>query len=1414
MGRSWIRAVLLAFALACVLAPAAGADFPYMPPSGGNPHDPATWKLPPGETPTNFGDDWKLAATPEQSAQTDALVNPKADELCGVRGDSVVDKNATFPTGTSSCIPAGSPVRTAFEQTLGRPDVVIAVLDSGIEWNNPGAMIAVRDKVHLNQGELPAPRHDLATSLVPGQDCSRFSAASGGDYSAHGDYDVNGDGVLNVLDYGCDSRVAAVVNGTGRLHSLRHGPPGTLTPEDLILAFSDGVDHDGNGFASDIAGWNFVDDNNDPYDDVQYGHGTGEAEDSNGEANTSQELGTCPDCEVLPLRVGESFITDVNRFAQAALYATDSGSSVIQEALGTLNSTQFARQAIEYAYHHGVAVIASAADEAAEHHNQPGSLPDTIVVNSVTKYDSTFTSTPPSYLQLNGCTNFGPRVTMSVPSSSCSSEATGKSAGVAGLIYSAALNAIAAGKLKPAGDCHRVDGSRCPITANEVRQLIASGNIAGTTTASGPASVGTAPADEGAGAQADDVNFAAAPETACSSAPTPACTDPNANTVFAADLDGGIDAPVANTHRYHARKGYDEFYGYGRLNADKAVSAAAEGTIPPEAEITSPDWFQQVDPRLAEIPVGGYVNARRAYTCRVEVAPGAAPNNAAVGEGGDFAAASSSYCDGHTVHDVPFSGTLAKIDTAQLKAMFPATLGAFSGNENGGLAQTSNGRPNTLPYAFTVRVVVSVPSADSSPAMTGEDRRQLFLHRDQDMVSGYPKQLGGDGDSSPLLADLDGDDRNELVVADSDGVIRAYRRDGSELPGWPVHTEALAMHTGERAYGSVGTGHYCAVLGALAAGDLFGDGQIDVVADDDCGHVYAWDGQGRLVFERSSDPAYSGAPLGPFETVRQGPRDRTEGGFLSSPVLARLNGTSSGPLDIIAASEDRHVYAWRPRLDRLSGSTVKGFPVLVADPDKITAVDPTTNHLTFSTTTAQANPGIDEDQGKIVDTPAVASLDGPGKPPSIIIGTNEEYAVNTGDEGPINAGDVTAATLGVVGQTGVLGFANGRLYAVKATGGQMTCAGGRCSSSAFEPGWPKKVGIIDRGLLPDVGEGIDGSPVVAPLTCPSGGSGAKIGVAPDAGPAYIFNADGSSCFGKDQSGQDNTLETDFSAGSTQTDHPAFAAVGYPAFGSLDGQTTDFFTPETGLMRALDVALPDYQGGQDFIGAWNPATGQQSPGFPAEMNDLQFLTGPVVGDITGGAGQDVIGGSASMDLAAFNAAGQPASAVWPKLTGDWTVATPTLGSFGTIDSSASAHKNVVSLTRSGTLAVYSTPAAACSPSSSPRFHHDDWNSGDYTVDAVPPGTPLGARVSGRTLHFTAPGGDLMCGTAKSYEVVRSSAPITASNFAQAASLSDAPEPAAAGARQAFALPAGLHGYVAIRAADEAGNVSLPAVVKLP
>ncbi|HEX6460777.1 MAG TPA: S8 family serine peptidase [Thermoleophilaceae bacterium] len=1294
----------VAAGLACALvamafASSAAADFPY---GVDGPH----WHTAAGQVPNDLagdGNDWKFAAT---AGSDNSIYATNPVELNGVRGAHVDD--------------ADSSVRTAWMTTTGRPDVTIAVLDSGIRWNDKGAMSDLRDKVKLNKGELPKP-----------EGCA--------------DYDCNHDGVFNLEDYAHDSRVLNVVNNDPR----RSGPPGFMTPEDLIIAFSDGTDADHNGYVDDIAGWDFLDNDNDPYDDVQYGHGTGEAEDSNAEANNGGQTGSCPNCTVLPLRVGDSFIADANNFAQAALYATDNGVSVIQEALGTLNNSHLARVAVDYAYRHGVAVIASAADEAAQHHNWPSNYPHTIVVNSVDKYDQTFTPLNPSYLQFNGCTNFSTKVTLSIPSSSCSSNATGVGAGFAGLIYSAALNARDAGKLANAPGCKRTNGDPCVLTANEVRQLFISG--------------------------VDDVNFASQPEPSCALR-TPGCTDPNsldANVALNRPILGTIDPATTS---YPARKGFDEFYGYGRANMANTVEATAAGQVPPEAEITSPDWYTMVDPSKPSVPISGHTFARgSSYTCRLEVAPGSEPNNEA-----DFVQVASSWCDGKTAHTGSFDGTIANVDIAALKARFPVGTSFDGAQPTAASSPNHNNRPAVEPNGFTVRLLVT------SGKLTGQDRRNLYLHRDAELLPGFPKQLTSDGASSPALADLDGNNRNELVFGTSDGRIHALRPDGSELPGFPVHTDALPLHTGGRAFASgdvPASTSYEAVLGSVAVGDLNGDGSPEVVADDMGGHVYAWSSGGKLLWKREANPDFSGKPLQPFVNVRQGKRYRTQHGFIASPVIADLNG--DGKPEVIAAGMDRHVYAWHGS----DGSDVSGFPVEVIDPSKITSIDPKTGAPTFK-------PGIGDelDQGAIVDTPAVGDITGDGKP-EIVVGTNEEYPADS--DGGFNGGILGTPSLALATKLGVLSPGNSRLYAMSADGKLL-------------PGWPTKIGQVETDLLPVVGEGITGAPVIGPASCTHDSGGPdKAGVIADAGLGYLFNSDGSSCYGQspgnDGQMHDNALQSDFAAGNGKFDTPAIPAVGLPAFGNFGGGVS-FLAPAAGLLRSLDVALPEYQGGQDFLAAWDASTGQFRPGFPAPVNDLQFLTGPSVADIDGKPGEEALGGSASLDLNAFDSTGSQVSG-WPKLTSDWTVANPVIGPFG-----ADAHKAVLGLTRSGVVLGYATNAPDCSPGSWPRFHHDNANSGDYSRDAVAPGHPYGATVAATAITFTAPGDDLLCGTAKRYEAVQSSQPITGANFAGAQALPGAPAPAEAGTRQTLALPAGHRRYVAIRAVDEQGNVGPPLVIK--
>ena len=327
-------------------------------------------------------------------------------------------------------IDTGDPIREEERTTLGpglhadrawllspgRRDVLIAVLDSGAYWNEAD----LRYKYYLNPGELD---RDGARPCVP--------AEFVGD-----PLDVNGDGVFNIADY--EAHVGECgfdIDGEGNAN-------GVIDPQDLIGAarYADGVDDDANGYIDDISGWDFFWNDNDAYDDTRFGHGNGEARDSSAQGNNGQSgIGVCPECTVMMVRVGDSFVVDVNDFADAVVFAVDSGAKVIQEALGSINMTTFARQAIDYAYDNNTVVIASAADELSFHHNFPGTTNHTVYVHAVV-HDEPNRARSTTFLNFNNCTNFGGQLVLSSPGGGCSSEATGVTSGHAGLIYSYGLD--------------------------------------------------------------------------------------------------------------------------------------------------------------------------------------------------------------------------------------------------------------------------------------------------------------------------------------------------------------------------------------------------------------------------------------------------------------------------------------------------------------------------------------------------------------------------------------------------------------------------------------------------------------------------------------------------------------------------------------------------------------------------------------------------------------------------------------------------------------------------------------------------------------------------------------------------------------------------------------------------------------
>lgn len=1186
-GVQWAVRFLLLFAGLLLVVRPADATFPYpSPPPGTPPQDYASYlRLAPGvpATPNDFtgGTAWKLGS----GTTGDPVIDSKPDELFGVTGMSV-DR--------------------AWQTTTGRPDVVLAILDSGIIWSDAGDMQQLRRKVRLNRRELPLPQ--TAAGATKPQLAVSFQNPD--------PYDLNDDGVFEVTDYANDPRV-----------SDRNGN-GLLDPQDLIIQFSDGTDADANGFIDDIAGWNFLDDDNDPFDEVKYGHGTGEAQDSSAEADNGGDLGSCPNCMFVPLRVGDSFVGDSNLFAQAVIYAVDNGVHVVQEALGSVNNTAFARRAIDYAYAHDVPVIASAADEESFHHNVPAANAHTIVVNSVTRYGdlSGLVMSPRSYLYLNGCTNYGGNMAVAISSTACSSEATGRGAGIAGLIISAALNAVDAGTLLP----RRTDptGAVHPLSANEVQQLLTM--------------------------TADDIDFTG-----------------DRAVDFAIDL--GTFA--FKSTRFASQAGWDQFFGYGRANAQRAVAAAGAATIPPEADLTSPEWWTTLDPVTSPaVTVRGSTRASRASDYDWELAYG---------------------CGVQPLDD---SFTAINAATGVSQAIDDTTLGTWSiqaaaaqcGIDPSAVAASAisgAASPNATPDQFTVTLRLRVTDANGRRA---ESRRTVYLHHDPDLLRGFPLSIVDSGEPSPAFVNLrrrvrgrgpDQVGRQQLLVPTTGGTVMALRETGRSLPGWPVQVDRLPLHTGAPAFssGEVSSDYRESLGNGLAVGDLDGDGWQEVVGTTLAGKLYVWDRRGnrRPGFPVRTNPVFSARSA-------RDRYNRLQPGIIGAPVLADLDG--DGTLEIVAGAMDRHVYAWRH-----DGSLQPGWPVLAVDRTQMSAIDPVSHKVTPNVVGGQA---VALQGTKIVSTPAIGPLRGDGKP-VVVLTTNEEYR-----EAPaFSATGHQAASLLLT--LGVFAKANGRIYAIPA-GGNADASVASNPSGPYLSGWPAKIAVLRDELLPWI-EGVPGSPALADV---DGDGKLEVGISGVVGPAYLLKADGTSFFGNGSDGLPLTFPSDkaaFGARTNSIDGPSFPALGSGSFARLDG-TLAFFTPGGGLGRLLDTAVPAEQLAHDsHLLVWNAKTRTMLPGFPRVVDDMQFLTNPTAADIDGDRRPELLTGSGGYLVHAFSSEGTEAAG-WPKFTGGWLIASPTVGTFG-------ARAAVAATTREGQLYVWRARGQIADRPWA-RFHHDARNTGWY------------------------------------------------------------------------------------------------------
>jgi subtilase family protein len=1128
----------------------------------------------------------------------------------------------------------GTSTDRAWKYSTGSASVQVAILDTGIRWGFSN----LRKRVALNRDELPLP-----------EGCTQ--------------YDCNGDGAFNVIDYSGDSRVS---NSSGHSES-----DSFLDPSDLIGVFSDGTDGYGtvaesNGYVDDIAGWDFFDNDNDPYDASSYSsagnHGSHRAEDAAEEGNDADGgIGHCPGCQIVPMRVWDTFVVDTNNFAQAVLYAADNDIEVVEGAVGGLFNSRFARQAFDYAYRHGTFLAIVSSDLNTADHNIPTLYDEAFHVQGIVADAHGLGQNCPqqcinffknlgvplgtnipigTWFRNSGTTQYGGHAHIVMPGPT-GSQATGQASGAIGLLKSYA----------------RQQGIE--LAPNELKQLIT--------------------------------------ETAFD--------------IQNADTTGlGVADP--------AQVGWDQHFGYGLPDLGLAMERISQDKIPPQALISSPEWFTPYNVNnTGTVDIRARLSSRESnYNWSLQWAPGIEPQET------DFQPVTNGSGPG------PTDGVLGSVNLATVRSALdtrvvpcptgpPATGGATC-DPTAPAKGPGDKDPNEP--AFTVRVVVTDSAGNRS-----EDRKMLFAYRDA--TETYNKDLGTGGEASQRLWDINGDNVLDTVLADSSGELSVLKADGTPLQsfnnGQPLQTQLYPnIHPGAPPYGSVDPPRE--VLRTPAIGDIDGDLEPEIV--DTAGeHVYAWNADGSTV---------SGFPVR-IDPNLSLPQDRTRSnhvkrGFSGSPVLGDLVPEASGQprkLEIVATALDQHVYAWDG-----AGNGLSGFPKKLHDQD------------------ADGNPLVG---AEIINTAALGDIAGDGKPEIVTPTAELECTIAFDPTDPASLADypLCPAAGNVTPQPGLGGFGafltnvlanflggSGRVYAVDSGGNVLS-------------GWPTKPQGIVPDALPLVGPGedhimanVDNDPQLEVV-----GEVAT-------GDVTATNGDGSNAV---------QYDSEPSGGEHVDKSKVLNLFENPIAANIDGNAgPEIIKGGITLNQLVNIGVGVGQNlpYNHVIQAWNAQTGAELPSFPQAVEDFQLLSSPSVADVSNTPGNEILVGTGLYYLRSLNVTGLEGAATdcssllcWPKFTGGWIFATPAIG-----DTDGDGNLDVTTLTREGHAFSWDTNRPACGTNDEWwTSRHDEWNTGAYGTDTRPPGTPrnphfnlVGQNV--QTLAWTTPGDDWLCGEPTKYRIIGS------------------------------------------------------------
>lgn len=634
---------------------------------------------------------------------------------------------------------------------------------------------------------------------------------------------------------------------------------------------NNGIDDDMNGYVDDYYGWDWVNNDNDPMDD--HGHGTHTAGTIAATGNnTIGVVGVNWAGKIMALKFlnsgGSGYLSDA---VKALQYAADNGARISSNSWGSSGTSTMLDDAIQYAHDRGMTVVVAAGNSNSDALGFSPASSDMAITVAASDYNDLKAS----------FSNWGQKIDVAAP-------------GVNILSTRAAVNPMCTATRTIGTNYCVVSGtsmatphvaglaalllSKDPsLTNEEIRQIIRTGAF----------DLGPQGKDRDFGYGRIDSNNSLT--LAYIKPLAPIITSPRSRTVVFQSLEikGGITGANFDSYTIQAGAGRDPSVWIPLFTSTTQVT---NGTLAVVDTTRLPDG--QYIFRLNAMGKDGTTYQFQVHDIEVDNFDAKISYPVTLISTGNVDVLGTAQ----TKNGLPFSRYTLEWGAGSSPASY-STAGIVL--MNSGLQQVSNGRLATWDTSnltngqmYTLRLSVIAASGVTSQYSIG-------VTLDKDLARGWPKLISRSSacaicEATPTIADLDNDGAMELIITSPDNKIYAFRKNGTDLPGFPV-----SVDTGER------------FTWPANVEDVDNDGKKEIIAASVSAST-SCSGCSKVYIIRSDGTFYPGWS-NPVHLISQEAGDGT-------PTIADLDGDGKKELVVIDPNSKKiHAY-------QLNGAEIAGFP--------------------------------------------------------------------------------------------------------------------------------------------------------------------------------------------------------------------------------------------------------------------------------------------------------------------------------------------------------------------------------------------------------------------------------------------------------------------------------------------------------